>query len=68
MFKNNECLGTFPSTKYIENISEINFKTHLGQTQIIKNCNKNKYSIVKSYKGYYFVFEPDYLENYKVVS
>lgn len=57
-----------PSTKYIEDISIKNFKTYLGQTQIIKNCNENKYSIIKAYKDYYFVFEPDYLENYKAVS
>ncbi len=68
VFKNNICLGIFSSARYIENISTIQFNTYLGQTQIIGNCNKNKNSITKEYKGYCFIFEPDYLENHKNVS
>lgn len=68
VFSKNEYLGIFPSAKYIESISMNNFNTYLGQTQIIRNCNKNKYSNVKTYKDFYFIFEPDYLKNYKTVS
>ena len=65
VFKDNLYLGMYPSTKYIEEISLNKFNIYLGQTQIIHNCNKNKLSTNTKYKGSSFVFEPDYIENYK---
>ena len=58
--KDNEYIGCFDSSKYIEDNSIEIFGIFLGQTQIIHNCNKNRNGFTKPYKGYYFITEYDY--------
>lgn len=58
--KDDEYIGCFDSSKYIEDNSIEIFGIFLGQTQIIHNCNKNKNGFTKPYKGYYFITEYDY--------
>lgn len=58
--KDDEYIGCFDSSKYIEDNSIEIFGIYLGQTQIIHNCNKNKNGFTKPYKGYYFITEYDY--------
>ena len=59
VFKDNNFLGTFTSSKYIDEHSIELFGVDLGQTQIIHNCNYNKNGLHKKYKGYSFYFEND---------
>ena len=58
--KDNEYIGCFDSSKYIEDNSIEIFGIFLGQIQIIHNCNKNRNGFTKPYKGYYFITEYDY--------
>lgn len=62
VFKDTKYIGTYDSTKHLENVSEKEFGTLLGQTQIINNCNSNKNGYHHTYKGYYFMFEPYYIK------
>ena len=65
VFDENNFLNEYPSSKYIEKISCSELNEYFSQTQVINNCNENKYSLCKKAKGYYFVFKPDYINNYQ---
>lgn len=66
VFKDSAFIGIYDSTKSLEEISETEFIMPLGQTQIINNCNENKHGFCKKYKGFHFIFEPDYLNLQKL--